>query len=191
MEALFRRFYPWLSVLGDVTRVTDTWKSGKNIRNQQYWDGSGNGYKTTIETSEENALLAQRIAVLSNDHPWDIMSSSLEPLSTRGEQVTMKWVLAEGLWLEGALGMNHGRGTDSCKVEKHSSMGGKVCLIVAKDASNVITEQWEGQLTRAYWTMGGETHEVPIVNNEAHVLIKDICSEVVLTVEGEGLTQIV
>jgi len=169
MESLFRRFYPQFTVIGDTTRVTDAWKANKNIPATQ---------GTTVVTSESNALLAQRIAALSNDHPWDITDSSAETISKK-ETVTVRRDLQDGLWVCGAVFNSHSTSTGSITVQKHSYLGGKV----------TVRDGYTGTLTSVVWTMGGESHECEIVNNEAYVLIKDICSEVVLTAIGENLTQ--
>lgn len=169
VEALFRKFYPNLTVMGDTTRVTSEWTSTKNIPDPQ---------GPLVETSEENAYLAQRLAVLANDHPWDIMSSSGETYYTKDEKVKFSWNLTEGIWLLGAL-WNQATGIGNGQRPKHSYMGGKVA----------VQTGWTGTITSVEWTMGGKTYEVPIVNNEAYVLIKDICSDVVLTAVGENLTQ--
>lgn len=70
MEALFRRFYPWLSVDGDPSRpYHNNWATGKVIPNEQPM-GSG---ATRIEVTDETAPMCQRFALLANDHPWEIM----------------------------------------------------------------------------------------------------------------------
>lgn len=66
VEALLRKYYPYLSVLGDKTRPTDSWLDNKSIPDKQ---GSSVGFGSN-DDGEENAYLAQCMAILANDNPF-------------------------------------------------------------------------------------------------------------------------
>lgn len=66
VEALFRKVYPWLSVLGDTTRPTATWLVGKNIPGQQ---GTSIGFGEN-DNGETNAYVAQKMAIMAVKHQF-------------------------------------------------------------------------------------------------------------------------
>lgn len=179
IESLFRRFYPQLTVLGDPTRVTSAWRAARTLPTDFYDD---------IPTSEDNALLAQRIALLANDHPWDIKGSSMD-VNNRKEPVTLRVEMPHGIRILGAIDpdtvqcviTNPNSTSRTYTLDKHCSVGGKVEIY--SDGG------YSGTITSVSWTQGGLTHNVDIVNNKATLYIKDIRSETVITITGENIVK--
>ena len=62
-QAIFKRFYPKLSVIGDTTRPTQ-----ENITT---WNVPGQ-HGTSIGVTEENCYLAQICAIVANEYPLEI-----------------------------------------------------------------------------------------------------------------------
>lgn len=65
VEAIFRKFYPHKSILGDISRPTSTWLSGKGIPGPQ-----GSSVGLSGDDAETNAYIAQEMAILANDYPF-------------------------------------------------------------------------------------------------------------------------
>ena len=179
IESLFRRFYPQLTVLGDPTRVTSEWRAARTLPTDYYDE---------IPTSEDNALLAQRIALLANDHPWDITASSMD-VNNRKEPVTVRVEMPHGIRILGTIDpdtvqcviTNPNSTSRTYTMEKHCSVGGKVEIY--SDGG------YSGTISSVSWTQGGLTHNVDIVNNKATLYIKDIRSETVITITGENIVK--
>lgn len=189
IEALFRKFYPWLSVKGNLTRVDNTWLSGKLIPGANPPDGTNqhSGWKKYVETSESNAELAQWCAVLANDHPWDIMGTSAQTRYAN-DNVTVQFIIEEGLQITG-IGKNAVRQgiNQSISLPKHCNVGGEVSLAFETYNSQYTPNPavYVGEVTMVKWTMNGVVHQIPIVNNKASFLIKDICDDIVIECSGD------
>lgn len=73
VETLFRRYYPYNSVLGDTTRPTDDWRRGKAIPGPQ-----GQSIGLSGDDAENNAYLVQQIAITANNHPFQRIGYNCE-----------------------------------------------------------------------------------------------------------------
>lgn len=67
VEAILRRYYPNMSVIGDTTRPTASWLEHKSIPGPQ---GDSVGFGAN-DDGDENAYLAQMIAIRANNHPFE------------------------------------------------------------------------------------------------------------------------
>lgn len=166
MESLLRRFYPMYSVLGDKSRPNSGWRSGKGI--------PSTSSAATYTVDGTLALLAQRLALLANDHPWDIMELFSASERKRSHVLVTKSVPSNDVEFVGAF--------------PTTGLGGASIPAGSNIAAAVRVREGSGAvLTGVTWTMDGVDHAVEIdaATGAALLLVKDIRSDLHVTVTVE------
>lgn len=157
VEKIFRTFYPHLSIINDQTRSTAAWLSGKNVPGQQ-------GTVDDTAVTEDNCYLAQRMALLANDYPFDIANRT----------VTVSYSLGGG-HIHGTITDNGGN--DQSRINSGTFKKMRHCnlCIHVQPASGKTT------LDSVSYTYQGITHNCTITDNAALIVIDDIVDDVAIT----------
>ena len=182
VEALFRRYYPWLSVKGNTngTRYDDEWAAGKNIPNEQVGGGQ------RIPVTPELAPICQRIAALANDYPWKILDEGFIRDSTL--TVTMHRDVASGFELAGSFPKSNAAvgGVGDISVPKYSSVSVMIrpsgnSQAVLGSCKLIIGGEWNG----SSW-VGGMECDLPIENNTSGFYLDEVKDNIFIQVTPES-----
>lgn len=162
VEAIFRKFYPTLNIWNDATRTTTSWVSGKNIPNPQ-------GTPDNSLITDANCRLAQQMAILANDYPFDIANDTFSVKMHLGSSPYK--VVAKGtLWNDGAGVDNQSFvGNTEYNYKKHSDV-----LLEFEPYGDYDT------LDAVTYTIKGVTYDVAVENNVAVIHLFDVVDDIVI-----------